>query len=75
MLEMKSRKRHLTKGVELQNQEKKSECVKKSKPTNTKEYWKLTPSKKWKLKKNLKESISEEPKDYSRQNIGTISKG
>ena len=45
MQTMKSRKRHMTEGIELPNQEK-LESLEKRKPTNTLEYWKLTPSKK-----------------------------
>ena len=38
------------------------------KPTNTWEYWKLTPLNKWRWKKKLRKSISGEPESYSRQN-------
>ena len=52
MLVMKSGKRHMTEGIELPNQEK-SKHSEKKKPTNTWEYWKLTPWNKWRLKKNF----------------------
>ena len=45
VLIMKNGKRHMTDGMELPNQEK-LERSKKRKPTNTWEYWKLTPSNK-----------------------------
>ena len=52
---MKSGKRHMTEGFELPNQKKKnSKRSEKRKPTNTWEYWKLTPSNKWKWKKKFK---------------------
>ena len=46
MLIMKSGKRHMTDGMELLKQEK-LERSGKRKRTNTWEYWKLTPSNKW----------------------------
>ena len=46
MLIMRNGKQHMTEGIELPNQEK-SEYSKKSKVTNTCEYWKRAPSNKW----------------------------
>ena len=66
MLVMKSSKRHLTEEVELPNQVV-IRALGEKKPTNTWRYWKLTPSNKWKWKKNFKKSISEEPENYSSQ--------
>ena len=43
---LKSGKRHMTEGMELPNQEKKSERPEKRKPSNTWEYWKLITSNK-----------------------------
>ena len=43
MLIIKSGKRYVTEGMEQANQEKKLERSEKRKPTNTREYWKLTP--------------------------------
>ena len=56
MLVMKSGKRHLIGGMELQNQDK-IRTLGERKPTDTRRYWK-------KLRKN----ISEESESYSRQN-------
>ena len=44
---MRSGKRQMTEGIELQNQEKKSECSEKRKLTSTWKYWKWMPSNKW----------------------------
>ena len=61
MLVMKRGKRHMTERIERPNQEKKSKRSEKRKPINISEYWKLTPSNKWKWKKKFK-SITEKPK-------------
>ena len=47
MLIMKSGKRHMAEEMKLPNQKKKLERSEKRKPANTWEYWKLTPSNKW----------------------------
>ena len=47
MIIMKSVKRHLTDGKGTMKSRKKLERSEKRKPTNTWEYWKLTPSNKW----------------------------
>ena len=54
---------------------KKSERSEKRKPTNTWEYWKWTPTNKWRLKKKIKKRISlenEKTKLYSRNLIKGI---
>ena len=47
----------------------------KGKPTNSKESWKLIPSKKRRRKEKLRKHISEESESYTRQNYiaGTLS--
>ena len=62
MCYVKKRKRHVKEGMELPNKEK-SEHSEKRKPTNTWEYWKLTPSNKWGWKK-IKKIISGEREKY-----------
>ena len=76
ILIMRSRKQHMTEGIELPNQEKKR-MIGEKKLTNTWEYWKLTPSKKWRWRKKLKKSIFGEQGDYSKPNYiaETLSKG
>ena len=64
ILIMKSGKRHMTDGMELTNQDKRSE---KRKHTNILVSWRLTPSNKWKWKTRFKKNISE-LENYSRQN-------
>ena len=54
MLIMKSRKRHMTEGMELPNEEKKLELLERRKLPITWEYWKLTPSVKGRWTKNRK---------------------
>ena len=58
----------MTDGMKLPNQEKKLERSEKRKNTNNCGSWKLRPSNKWRWKKKLAKSISEEPESYSRQN-------
>ena len=48
------------KEIELPYPEK-SERSEKKKPTNACEYWKLTPSNKWRWKKKLKKNVTGEP--------------
>ena len=67
MLIMESGKRHLTDGIELQN-ETRLECSEKKNPTNTWSCWRLTPLNKSRLKKKIKKNISVELESYSRQN-------
>ena len=73
---MRNEKQHMTKRIELPNQEK-SECSKKRKPTHTLKYVKQTPSNKWWKKEFKKYSISGERVDYSKSyNIAELlSKG
>ena len=52
MLIMKSEKQQITEEMELPNQEK-SERLEKGKLPNSWEYWKRTPSNKWKGKKKF----------------------
>ena len=66
MLVMKSGKWHITDGIELPNQEK-LEGSEKRKCENYWEYWKLTPSNKWRWKKKFGKSISGELGSNSRQ--------
>ena len=67
MLVMKSRKRELTDGIELPNQDKIRRLA-ETKPTNTWVSWRLTPSDKWKWKTKFKNNISGKVENYSRQN-------
>ena len=52
--------------MEQPNQEK-IERLRKRKPSDTREYWKLTPSNKSRRKKKFKKSITGEPETYLRQ--------
>ena len=67
MLIMKSWKQLMTEGTELPNHEK-IRSSEKRKPTNTWEYWKWTPSNKWRWRKILEKSISGERVNYSKAN-------
>ena len=67
---MKSGKRQMTEKMEQPNQEK-SERSEKRKRTNTRDYWKRTPSNKWGWKKKIKKRISGEQEKYSKPNYVT----
>ena len=66
---MKSKKRHITEGIELPNQGKIG-TLGKRKLTNTCKYWKRTQSKgwRWKEKKKEKKSNSGERENKSKSN-------
>ena len=67
MLIMKSGKRHLTKGMELQNQDK-FRTLGNNGTYKYWEFWRLTSSNKCKWKKKVKKNISGELETYLRQN-------
>ena len=66
MLIMKSGKRQMTEGIELQNQEKKIKSPREFR--DIRKYWKQTPLNKPRWKKRFKKNTSEERVNYSKPN-------
>ena len=62
ILIMKNGNGHMKEGKEVPNKEKIRMLRKKRKLTNTQEYWKRTPSNKWRWKKNWKGVFQENEK-------------